>query len=184
MSDCSSNSVFTGTSFISVRRPLAAPKVNGQSSTNTARGKRSRRLNTAERRATHNAVEHQRRETLNGRFLDLAALLPNLSQFRRPTKSSIVNSSIAHINALCRHRILAAQELRLLKNEADALRHEVNAWRMTADVPSVEEPRRSDGFGFILSGELEFEPRHGRKGRGRGGGGLRCCGCLRRPRSC
>ena len=34
-------------------------------------GKRkpSRRANTAERRATHNAVERQRRETLNGRFL-------------------------------------------------------------------------------------------------------------------
>ena len=31
--------------------------------------KASRRANTAERRATHNAVERQRRETLNGRFL-------------------------------------------------------------------------------------------------------------------
>jgi len=31
--------------------------------------KPSRRANTAERRATHNAVERQRRETLNGRFL-------------------------------------------------------------------------------------------------------------------
>ena len=29
----------------------------------------SRRANTAERRATHNAVERLRRETLNGRFL-------------------------------------------------------------------------------------------------------------------
>ncbi|KIO20237.1 hypothetical protein M407DRAFT_81803 [Tulasnella calospora MUT 4182] len=33
------------------------------------RRKTSRRANTAERRATHNAVERQRRETLNGRFL-------------------------------------------------------------------------------------------------------------------
>jgi hypothetical protein len=31
--------------------------------------KPNRRANTAERRATHNAVERQRRETLNGRFL-------------------------------------------------------------------------------------------------------------------
>ena len=31
--------------------------------------KPSRRANTAERRATHNAVERARRETLNGRFL-------------------------------------------------------------------------------------------------------------------
>ena len=35
------------------------------------RRKPSRRANTAERRATHNAVERQRRETLNGRFLVL-----------------------------------------------------------------------------------------------------------------
>ncbi|EEB86965.1 hypothetical protein MPER_15898, partial [Moniliophthora perniciosa FA553] len=36
-----------------------------------AGGKRrpNRKANTAERRATHNAVERQRRETLNDRFL-------------------------------------------------------------------------------------------------------------------
>ncbi|KAK7019906.1 BHLH domain-containing protein [Favolaschia claudopus] len=119
--------------------------------------KPSRRANTAERRATHNAVERQRRETLNGRFLDLAAMLPNLSQIRRPSKSAIVNSSIAHINASRRHRILAAQQLRLMKNETDALRHEVNEWRVRAGVPCVEEPRRGDGFAVVLSGELEFE---------------------------
>ncbi|KAK7042333.1 BHLH domain-containing protein [Favolaschia claudopus] len=119
--------------------------------------KPSRRANTAERRATHNAVERQRRETLNGRFLDLAAMLPNLSQIRRPSKSAIVNSSIAHINASRRHRILAAQQLRLMKNETDALRHEVNEWRVRAGVPCVEEPRRADSFAVVLSGELEFE---------------------------
>lgn len=35
----------------------------------TTKRKPSKRANTAERRATHNAVERQRRETLNGRFL-------------------------------------------------------------------------------------------------------------------
>lgn len=51
------------------------PNVNADLSSTmtppTAAGKRkpSRRANTAERRATHNAVERQRRETLNGRFL-------------------------------------------------------------------------------------------------------------------
>ncbi|KAG6807534.1 hypothetical protein H0H93_001509, partial [Arthromyces matolae] len=104
--------------------------------------KPSRRANTAERRATHNAVERQRRETLNGRFLDLAALLPNLSQIRRPSKSSIVNSSIAHIHASRRHRLLSARELRLLKLEADALRRELNEWRERAGIPLVEEPTR------------------------------------------
>jgi len=117
--------------------------------------KPSRRANTAERRATHNAVERQRRETLNGRFLDLAALLPNLSQIRRPSKSAIVNSSIAHIHASRRHRLLASRELRLLKLESDALRRELNEWRDRAGLPRVDEPVRGEGFTMVLSGEVE-----------------------------
>lgn len=100
-------------------------------------------------------MERQRRETLNGRFLDLAGLLPNLSQIRRPSKSSIVNSSIAHINASRRHRALASRELRALKIEADALRRELNEWRDRSNLPRVEEPVRGDGFNMVLSGELE-----------------------------
>lgn len=121
----------------------------------TGKRKPSRRANTAERRATHNAVERQRRETLNGRFLDLAGLLPNLSQIRRPSKSAIVNSSIAHIHASRRHRLIAARELRMLKLEADALRRELNEWRDRSGLPRVEEPVRGDGFGLVLSGEVE-----------------------------
>ncbi|KAF8121703.1 hypothetical protein EV363DRAFT_1301712 [Boletus edulis] len=103
--------------------------------------KPSRRANTAERRATHNA--------------DLAALLPNLSQIRRPSKSAIVNSSIAHIHASRRHRLLASRELRILKLESDALRRELNEWRDRAGLPRVDEPVRGDGFNMILSGEVE-----------------------------
>ncbi|KAI9453338.1 hypothetical protein F5148DRAFT_985569 [Russula earlei] len=126
------------------------------SSTNPqAKRKPSRRANTAERRATHNAVERQRRETLNGRFLDLAALLPNLSQIRRPSKSAIVNSSIAYIHASRRHRAMASREVRLLKLEADALRRELNEWRDRANLPRVEEPVRSEAFSMVLSGEVE-----------------------------
>lgn len=130
-------------------------ELGSNTNNNKASRKPSRRANTAERRATHNAVERQRRETLNGRFLDLAALLPNLSQIRRPSKSSIVNSSIAHIHASRRHRVLASRELRLLKMESDALRRELNEWRDRAGIPRVEEPQRGDGFGIVLSGELE-----------------------------
>lgn len=138
--------------------------------------KNTRRVNTAERRATHNAVERARRETLNGRFLvrlssipdsaariliglpqDLAALLPNLNTIRRPSKSAIVNSSIAHLNASRRHRVLTAQTLRMIKDETDALRHEVNQWRTRAGIQTIEEPMRGDAFGLLLSGELEIE---------------------------
>lgn len=133
-----------------------APSTNHSNPTTTQmKRKPSRRANTAERRATHNAVERQRRETLNGRFLDLAALLPNLSQIRRPSKSSIVNSSIAYVHASRRHRQLASRELRLLKLEADALRREVNEWRDRTRLPHVEEPVRGEGFTMVLSGEIE-----------------------------
>ena len=86
---------------------------------------------------------------------DLAALLPNLSQIRRPSKSAIVNSSIAHIHASRRHRHLASRELRLLKLESDALRRELNEWRDRAGLPRVDEPVRGDGFTMVLSGEIE-----------------------------
>ncbi|KIY67793.1 hypothetical protein CYLTODRAFT_396476 [Cylindrobasidium torrendii FP15055 ss-10] len=135
--------------------PLGSPSDEGHSVGGGQKRKPSRRANTAERRATHNAVERQRRETLNGRFLDLAGLLPNLSQIRRPSKSSIVNSSIAHVHASRRHRLLAARELRTLKMEADALRREINEWRDRAAIPRVEEPVRSEGFGMVMAGELE-----------------------------
>jgi len=141
--------------------PAAAPATtNGTANNNTTananKRKPSRRANTAERRATHNAVERARRETLNSRFLDLAALLPNLSQIRRPSKSSIVNSSIAHIHASRRHRLIAARELRLIKLEADALRRELNEWRDRSGLPRVEEPVRGEAFQMILSGEVEI----------------------------
>nr|GAT43277.1 predicted protein [Mycena chlorophos] len=159
----SSNSVSTGPPQTPVLSglPLETPPTKAAPTDNAGGVKRTskpnRRANTAERRATHNAVERARRETLNGRFLDLAGMLPNLSQIRRPSKSAIVNSSIAYLNASRRHRLLAAQQLRILKGETDSLRHEVNEWRLRSGVAAVEEPRRADGFAVVLSGELEFE---------------------------
>jgi hypothetical protein len=59
--------------------PSTANSSPGPASSTNPQGKRkpSRRANTAERRATHNAVERQRRETLNGRFL-VRIILPTL----------------------------------------------------------------------------------------------------------
>ncbi|KAJ7105722.1 hypothetical protein C8R44DRAFT_330905 [Mycena epipterygia] len=169
-SDDSSSNSSTGPprTPVSTSLPLAMPTFMNFTGEDTINGslsaagvkrtsKTTRRVNTAERRATHNAVERQRRETLNGRFLDLAALLSNLNQIRRPSKSAIVNSSIAHLNASRRHRILASQQLRMMKGEADALRHELNEWRARAGVPFAEEPMRSEAFGIVIRAELEFE---------------------------
>jgi len=119
--------------------------------------KMKQRANTAERRASHNAVERQRREALNARFLDLAAVLPNLANVRRPSKSSIVNSSIAHVHASRRHRILAAQQLRLLASECDSLRREANEWRARAGVMRLDTPSRGDSFSTVIGEELHYE---------------------------
>ncbi|KIK67471.1 hypothetical protein GYMLUDRAFT_238752 [Collybiopsis luxurians FD-317 M1] len=134
------------------------PDLTSDLSASGSKRKQLRRVNTAERRASHNAVERQRRETLNGRFLDLAAILPNLSQIRRPSKSAIVNSSIACFHASRRHRAMASRELRILKLETDALRRELNDWRDRASIPRAQEPTRSDAFSIVLSGELEVLP--------------------------
>ncbi|KAJ7844942.1 hypothetical protein B0H14DRAFT_3455356 [Mycena olivaceomarginata] len=131
--------------------PKGVPNLGGN------KAKPMRRGSTAERRATHNAVERQRREMLNGRFMDLGGMLPNLRDIRRPSKSAIVNSSIAHLEASHRHRFIAAHQLRIMKEEADALRHEINAWRARTGVALVEEPMRDEAFENVLSGELEFE---------------------------
>lgn len=97
---------------------------------------------------------------------DLAALLPNLATVRRPSKSAIVNSSIALIHAHRRQRLLGARELRLLRCEGDALRRELNEWRDRAGLPRVEEPARSpEFFALVNAGE------GGEGGSGEGGGG-------------
>ncbi|TRM58437.1 hypothetical protein BD626DRAFT_573646 [Schizophyllum amplum] len=137
--------------------PSTGPSTSHSAAANDRR-RAARRNTTAEKRASHNAVEKARRETLNGRFLDLAALLPNLSPIRRPSKSAIVNGSIAHVQAAQRHRAAAARELRLLKLETDALRRELNEWRVRKGISLVDEPPRSDTFSMVLAGEMEVLP--------------------------
>jgi hypothetical protein len=81
-SDGSSNSTAPPQTPGSTSPPFAMPTfmnftsedtLNGNPSLSAGGAKRpsktTRRINTAERRATHNAVERQRRENLNGRFL-------------------------------------------------------------------------------------------------------------------
>ena len=67
----------------------SAPATSPASPTQMKR-KPNRRANTAERRATHNAVERQRRETLNGRFL---VRLSTLTNAQKKSNSSILGPS-------------------------------------------------------------------------------------------
>ncbi|KAF7339148.1 Macrophage erythroblast attacher isoform 1 [Mycena venus] len=104
-------------------------------------------------------VERAPRKTLNARFLDLAALLPNLKHLWYPSKSAIINSSIAYVCAADRYRQLASQQLCALNAECDMVRREVNQWRVRAGVHPAVAPLRSEGFALVLGGEEPaFDP--------------------------
>ena len=149
--------------------PSNIPDNNGAHPT-----RKRRRTHTPDRKATHNATERARRETLNGRFLvwnyslsfipfflanapsqELAALLPDLHHVPRPTKSSIVNSSIERIKALDQHHLVAAHELRLLKHESDMFRRELNQWRISSGLPRVDTPFRSEAFERTVNDQMK-----------------------------
>lgn len=75
--------------------------------TRKASGGGNKKGTSAERRATHNAVERARRESLNVRFLELAANLPTTCSVRRPSKNLIVNKSLEFVrNALHNDAVL------------------------------------------------------------------------------
>lgn len=57
----------------------------------------------AERRAEHNAIERARRESLNGKFQQLAFTLPNLQNDTRPSKSTIIDRTLDFVkNAIAK----------------------------------------------------------------------------------
>ncbi|KAA1105859.1 hypothetical protein PGT21_022414 [Puccinia graminis f. sp. tritici] len=77
---------------------------------------------TAERRATHNAIERARRESLNGRFLELARALPTMQSVKRPSKSVIVNKSLEWICESQVREYELARENAFLRNQINELR--------------------------------------------------------------
>ncbi|PLW47382.1 hypothetical protein PCANC_05847 [Puccinia coronata f. sp. avenae] len=89
---------------------------------------------TAERRATHNAIERARRESLNGRFLELARALPTMQSVKRPSKSVIVNKSLEWI---CESQ---AREYELVR-ENDFLRNQVNELRAQLQMEPLPHTR-------------------------------------------
>lgn len=113
-----------------MQKPAQVASTNTQQGVKTAsKSKPRKRVNTAEKRNQHNAIERQRRETLNGKFLSLARLLPSLASHRRPSKSAIVNGSISHLTFQRDQRLMASRLLRQLCADRDALAKECNEWR-------------------------------------------------------
>ncbi|KAH9823809.1 hypothetical protein DFH28DRAFT_225438 [Melampsora americana] len=80
---------------------------------------------TAERRATHNAIERARRESLNGRFLELARALPTMGNVKRPSKSVIVNKSLEWISESQMREFHLIRENNYLRAQVNELRSQL-----------------------------------------------------------
>ena len=84
---------------------------------------------SAERRATHNAVERARRESLNVRFLELAANLPATCTVRRPSKSLIVNQSLDFVRTSLNNDTILRLKVDELLKQNQTVMEELNSLR-------------------------------------------------------
>ncbi|KAJ2366167.1 hypothetical protein IW150_006017 [Coemansia sp. RSA 2607] len=93
----------------------------------------------AQRRATHNAIERARRESLNGQFQDLASAVPALIHVRRPSKAIIVEKSLDYIRGFKEHLNNRDQYIKKLQLRNLALHDEVNMLRKKLGMEPISE---------------------------------------------
>ncbi|KAJ2776721.1 hypothetical protein GGI15_004758 [Coemansia interrupta] len=93
----------------------------------------------AQRRATHNAIERARRESLNGQFQDLASAVPALIHVRRPSKAIIVEKSLDYIRGFKEHLSNRDQYIKKLQLRNLALHDEVNMLRKQLGMEPISE---------------------------------------------
>lgn len=114
--------------------------VHGNPNVKKSSGGGNKKGTSAERRATHNAVERARRESLNVRFLELAANLPATCTVRRPSKNLIVNKSLEFVrNALNNDAVLRLKLDEVLRQNQTTLQ-ELNQMRVEQGLPPREDP--------------------------------------------
>ncbi|KAE8229777.1 hypothetical protein CF326_g5245 [Tilletia indica] len=120
----------TSTSSASSSVPAAAGKKatardsGGGSSSGASAGGR-----TIKKREVHNAIERDRRNRLNDRFLDLAAKLPATASVRRPSKNLVISKSIQFVNDALQQEIVYRGMIEQLFRDNVAMREEVNGTR-------------------------------------------------------
>lgn len=123
-----------------------AVKVEGQTPTAPAfqrpsgSGGGNKKGTSAERRATHNAIERARRESLNGRFLQLAASLPAISDVRRPSKSLIVNKSLDFVADAMNREAMYRLRIDNMRQENMQLRQQLNKFLSQAGLETLPQP--------------------------------------------
>ncbi|KAI9505436.1 hypothetical protein BX070DRAFT_85554 [Coemansia spiralis] len=109
-------------------------------------------IDTAQRRATHNAIERARRESLNGQFQDLASAVPALIHVRRPSKATIVEKSLEYIHSFKEHLGNRDQIIKRMQMRNAALHSEVNRLRKQLGLePLAETPENAAAGSATIS---------------------------------
>ncbi|RUS19255.1 hypothetical protein BC937DRAFT_87773 [Endogone sp. FLAS-F59071] len=99
-----------------------------------------KKVNHADKRATHNAVERQRRECLNTKFQELAHALPSLQTVRRPSKSIIVQKCLDFVNNTAVKTDRYEKEIRHLRQQNEVLMAEVEKLRNHLEKSAESSP--------------------------------------------
>ncbi|CAO3618786.1 unnamed protein product [Cunninghamella blakesleeana] len=81
----------------------------------------------SDRRSAHNALERQRRETLNSKFQELAHALPALQSCRRPSKTMIVSTSLDFVSKSLQRENSYVNQIKDLRKQNERLRKQAKA---------------------------------------------------------
>ncbi|ORX53180.1 hypothetical protein DM01DRAFT_1346282 [Hesseltinella vesiculosa] len=112
----------------------------------------------AERRAEHNAIERARRETLNGKFQKLAEALPNLQNYRRPSKGQIVEKALDWVRQSIHREDKYHYQLLQLQRENKRLLMQLNLQQQQHTLSQPISSQSSDGHPTPPPGPLPSAP--------------------------
>jgi len=57
-------------------------------------------VNSAEKRANHNAIERARRDSLNNRFQEIADCIPSLKDLKKPSKTIVMQKTLEYVRVV------------------------------------------------------------------------------------
>ncbi|KAI8088674.1 uncharacterized protein BX664DRAFT_385293 [Halteromyces radiatus] len=122
--------------------PINMPPLDDEDGYETSPSFTKKTLSKAERRAEHNAIERARRESLNNKFQQLAQALPNLMNYRRPSKSQIVEKALDWVKkSISREERYRYQVIQLQKENKRLLAQLMaNSTSSTSPTTSISTP--------------------------------------------
>ncbi|ORZ14703.1 hypothetical protein BCR42DRAFT_417500 [Absidia repens] len=94
-----------------------------------------------DRRCAHNALERQRRETLNSKFQELAHALPALQTVRRPSKTMIVAKSLDYVTKSIQREKNYVNQIRDLRKQNELLRKQAKASKVIHSTSNIKKKK-------------------------------------------